>query len=190
MFRLHDAAMTLDPGDIPDRDWPWRAWARIGGRAPVGTSGSADCSHSHHTGAVLVSVFLGVGAVFRGLVFRSESKRGAQTLRATAVVVGLLVVGLGMRSGMELQGGVQVSTTLIQPAPELGPGGRALKANLVNAKTVAPVRLRGCPFIEGYGMVAVPVSCGLRYTAAAFFARISASARSSELWMAIVSSMA
>jgi lysophospholipase L1-like esterase len=51
-----------------------------------------------------------------------------------------LAVGLGFRAGVDLQGGVQLSTTLIQPAPELGPGGRVLKANLVNAKTVAPNR--------------------------------------------------
>jgi len=91
-------------------------------------------------GAVLAIASVVVGAVLRWAVFRSDTEPGMRTMRATAIVVSLLAVGLGVRAGVDLQGGVQVSTTLIQPAPELGPGGRVLKANLVNAKTVAPDR--------------------------------------------------
>jgi lysophospholipase L1-like esterase len=140
MFKLYDAAMRLGPETSPIVIGFGVVGLALVGVHLAAPPGVPTAPTLTTLVAVLSAVTLVVGAVFRGLVFRSEAEPGARTLRATAIVVCLLAVGLGIRAGMDLQGGVQVSTTLIQPAPELGPGGRALKANLVNAKTVAPDR--------------------------------------------------
>jgi len=140
MRQLYDAAMRLGPATYPIVIGLGIAAFALIGVHLAAPSGVPTAPTITTLGAVLIAAFLVVGAGFRWGVFRSETDPGLQAMRATAIVVSLLAVGLGIRAGVDLQGGVQVSTTLIQPAPELGPGGRVLKANLVNAKTVAPDR--------------------------------------------------
>jgi lysophospholipase L1-like esterase len=94
--------------------------------------------------ATMLGILGLVAAVWGGLsgwvVHRRDDHRWLQTARSTSLVVSILAIGLAVRASMDLQSGIQVSTDMVQPAPELGPGGMVLKPNLRQAKTVAPDR--------------------------------------------------
>ncbi len=95
-----------------------------------------------------VGMLVGIITVAAGSMFglcawvlhRQDEDRWLQSANSTAIVVCILTIGLTARAIMDLQTGVQVSNNMVQPAPELGPGGMVLKPNLSNAKTVAPDR--------------------------------------------------
>ena len=72
--------------------------------------------------------------------FRAMGLDPARARWSAVIVAALLSVGLTVRAGLDLQTGAQLSQSLIRPAPELGPGGKALLPNLVNAVSVVPDR--------------------------------------------------
>ncbi len=66
------------------------------------------------------------------------SVRKART--SSLMIGGLVAVGLSVRAGLDLRASTQLSQDLIRPAPELGPGGKALIPNLTDAESVVPNR--------------------------------------------------
>ena len=68
---------------------------------------------------------------------------GASDLRthqSAVIIAAFLSIGIGIRAGLDLNTSTPLSQSLIRPAPELGPGGKALLPNLVNAESVVPDR--------------------------------------------------
>lgn len=102
------------------------------GMAPSGAS----------IGPTVASV-TGISLAIAGSVFWLSVRLGLSAHRrrvSTMLITGFVVAGLSLRAGFDLNTSTQLSQALIRPAPELGPGGKALIPNLTQSESVVPDR--------------------------------------------------
>jgi hypothetical protein len=104
--------------------------------APEGVNSAHAVGHmlGFTAGTALIS------AVLARLVFRRLGAPSWQGARAAALVTAVVAVGVTAKAVHDLGTGHQLSADLVEPAPMLGPGAAVLRANLVQAKVVAPDR--------------------------------------------------
>ena len=105
----------------------------IAALAPAGTPVAS-------TIAVVVSVGCGVVVVGFGASRLVARMPAARAMTSAVIIAAMVSMGLAVRAGLDLRTAQALSQTLIRPAPELGPGGKALLPNLNNAESVVPDR--------------------------------------------------
>lgn len=88
--------------------------------------------------ALTVAVLVATGVCFG--IARLAGASIARTHQSAVIIAVFLSIGIGVRAGLDLKTSTPLSQSLIRPAPELGPGGKALLPNLVNAESVVPDR--------------------------------------------------
>jgi lysophospholipase L1-like esterase len=78
--------------------------------------------------------------LFSVTIPKGDPERWSQTLRSTSVVVGFVIIGGGVRAALDLGEAGLISADLLIDTPALGPGAALLRANMRNARVVAPDR--------------------------------------------------
>jgi len=111
-----------------------------GGLAIVAPHGVSITPTLVNLGLLVAGVGLGSAGLFALTTPNDDPHRWGNVLRSTCVIVAIVAAGGGIRAGLDLQQGAQISDDLWRDAPELGPGAVVLRANLVNARVVAPNR--------------------------------------------------